>query len=98
MILTSASEVRVCVGRSDQATRATTSLARAMAEGAHGLQPARDDLQLADRALRDTIAVTLAARNHPVTRLAAALPEAARWGVAGHVLDFDDLHMESTTH
>jgi 2-methylcitrate dehydratase PrpD len=33
-----------------------------------------------------------------VTRLAAVLPEAARWAVAGHVLDFDDLHMESTTH
>ena len=44
------------------------------------------------------MAVTLAARGHPVTRLAAGLPDGARWAVAGHVLDFDDLHMQSTTH
>jgi 2-methylcitrate dehydratase PrpD len=73
-------------------------MATALAGWAHGLRPARADLELADRALRDTVAVALAARNHPVTRLATALPEAARWAVAGHVLDFDDLHMESTTH
>src|SRR6516225_1688167 len=35
---------------------------------------------------------------HPVTRLAAGLPDGARWAVAAHVLDFDDLHMESTSH
>ena len=26
------------------------------------------------------------------------MPEGPRWAVAAHVLDFDDLHMESTTH
>ena len=26
------------------------------------------------------------------------MPDGARWAVAGHVLDFDDLHMPSTTH
>ncbi len=46
----------------------------------------------------DTVAVTLAARDHPVTKLAASLPEGARWAVAAHILDFDDLHMPSTTH
>jgi len=44
------------------------------------------------------VAVTLAAREHRVTRLAAQLTTGARWAVAGHVLDFDDLHMPSTTH
>lgn len=75
-----------------------TALALALADWAHGLQPDQDDLALASRSLADTVAVTLAARDHPVTRLAAALPDGARWAVAGHVLDFDDLHMQSTTH
>jgi 2-methylcitrate dehydratase PrpD len=75
-----------------------TALALALADWAHGLQPDQDDLTLAGRSLTDTVAVTLAARHHPVTRLAAALPEGARWAVAGHVLDFDDLHMQSTAH
>jgi 2-methylcitrate dehydratase PrpD len=74
------------------------SLAVALAGWAHGLRPSRDDLELADRSLLDTVAVALAARDHPVTRLAAELPEPARWAVAAHVLDFDDLHMESTAH
>jgi 2-methylcitrate dehydratase PrpD len=74
------------------------SLAVALAGWAHGLRPTREDLELADRSLLDTVAVALAARDHPVTGLAAALSEPARWAVAGHVLDFDDLHMESTTH
>jgi 2-methylcitrate dehydratase PrpD len=75
-----------------------TALALALADWAHGLQPGQDDLALASRSLADTVAVTLAARRHPVTRLAATLPDGARWAVAGHVLDFDDLHMQSTTH
>jgi len=78
-----------------------TSVAVTLAEWAAGLDPDPSDLDLAHRSLLDTVAVTLAARGHRVTRLAAAppcLPEAARWAVAGHVLDFDDLHMPSTTH
>ncbi len=75
-----------------------TSVAVTLARWAARLEPAPDDLELADRSLRDTVAVTLAARDHRVTRLAAGLPEGARWAVAGHVLDFDDLHMPSTTH
>jgi 2-methylcitrate dehydratase PrpD len=73
-------------------------IALALADWAHGLRPDAGDLALAGRSLADTVAVALAARRHPVTRLAAALPDGARWAVAGHVLDFDDLHMESTTH
>ncbi|GAB3449407.1 MmgE/PrpD family protein [Phycicoccus ginsengisoli] len=75
-----------------------TSLAHELAGWARSLTPTADDLALADRALLDTVAVAVAARDHPVTRLAADLPDAARWAVAGHVLDFDDLHMASTTH
>jgi 2-methylcitrate dehydratase PrpD len=75
-----------------------TSVAVTLAEWAAGLEPDREDLELAHRSLLDTVAVTLAARDHRVTRLAGQLPEGARWAVAGHVLDFDDLHMPSTTH
>jgi 2-methylcitrate dehydratase PrpD len=75
-----------------------TSVAVTLAEWAAGLEPDREDLELAHRSLLDTVAVTLAAREHRVTRLAAPLAMGARWAVAGHVLDFDDLHMPSTTH
>src|SRR5262252_2645051 len=75
-----------------------TALALTLAEWAHDLRPEPGDLDLANRSLRDTVAVALAASGHPVTRLAAGLPDGARWAVAAHVLDFDDLHMESTTH
>jgi len=75
-----------------------TSTARALAQWAHDLEPTAADLSLADRSLLDTVAVTLAARDHPVTKIAASLSEAGRWATAGHVLDFDDLHMPSTTH
>ena len=70
------------------------SLARWAAE----LTPDADDVALADRSLLDTVAVALAARHHRVTALATSLPEHALWAVAGHVLDFDDLHMPSTAH
>ena len=75
-----------------------TSVAVTLARWAERLEPEPGDLELADRSLLDTMAVTLAARDHRVTRLAAGLAEGARWAVAGHVLDFDDLHMPSTTH
>jgi 2-methylcitrate dehydratase PrpD len=75
-----------------------TSTARVLARWAHELDPTDADLALANRSLLDTVAVTLAARDHPVTKIAASLSEAGRWATAGHVLDFDDLHMSSTTH
>jgi len=74
------------------------STARVLAEWAHELEPTAADLALADRSLLDSVAVALAARDHPVTKIAASLSEAGRWATAGHVLDFDDLHMPSTTH
>jgi 2-methylcitrate dehydratase PrpD len=74
------------------------SLAVELAAWAADLQPTDTDLELAERSLVDTVAVAIAARDEPVLARAATLPEAARWAVASHILDFDDLHMESTTH
>ncbi|MGW4203685.1 MmgE/PrpD family protein [Streptomyces sp. NPDC004726] len=73
-------------------------LAGELARWAAAHEPSPSDLRLADHALRDTLAVSLAARDHRMARLAAGLPEAARWAAVGHVLDFDDLHLPSTTH
>ena len=72
--------------------------AHALAQWAVALRPTDDDLALADRSLTDTVAVALAARTHPIRRVTTGLSEVAQWAVASHVLDFDDLHMESTTH
>jgi 2-methylcitrate dehydratase PrpD len=74
------------------------SFAGQLAQWAYDLRPGPDDGELAQRSLLDTVAVALAGRDHPVTRLATAFPEGLRWAVAAHVLDFDDLHMQSTTH
>jgi 2-methylcitrate dehydratase PrpD len=75
-----------------------TAIAESLAEWAYGYRPDDAELASARRSLLDTVAVTLAARDHPVRTLAASLPDAARWATVGHVLDFDDLHIESTTH
>lgn len=72
--------------------------AQQLAEWAFNFKASDEDVALAQRSLQDTLAVTLAARNHPLASTAAVLPEATRWAAVGHVLDFDDLHMESTTH
>jgi 2-methylcitrate dehydratase PrpD len=75
-----------------------TSVADRLAHWATTLQPSQDDLALADRALLDTVAVATAARDHPIRDLLAELPECAAWSTLAHVVDFDDLHMESTAH
>ena len=76
----------------------TSGAAHALAQWAVAFEPTHDDLALADRSLTDTVAVALAARTHPIRRVTTSLSEVAQWAVASHVLDFDDLHMESTTH
>lgn len=73
-------------------------LAHTLAEWAAGLAPTPDDLALASRALLDTVSVGLAARREPILRTVTSLTEEARWATACHVLDFDDLHLPSTTH
>ncbi len=75
-----------------------TPVAVRLARWACDLEPAAEDVALANRSLRDTVAVAIAARDHPVTRLAARLTEGGHWAAAGHVLDYDDLHMPLTTH
>lgn len=74
------------------------NVAPALAQWAVDLRASEEDLDLAGRSLLDTVAVALAAREHPVLRVASGLSEASRWAVASHVLDFDDLHLPSTTH
>jgi 2-methylcitrate dehydratase PrpD len=74
------------------------NLAATLVDWATRYTPDRDDLALAQRSLLDTLAVTLAAREHPIRPVADTLPDAARWSTLGHVLDFDDLHVPSTTH
>lgn len=75
-----------------------STVSRELARWATEFDPSPDDLALADRALLDTVVVTIASRDERIHRVAASLPEAARWSVAGHILDFDDLHVETTTH
>lgn len=74
------------------------SVSIGLAQWAVGLEPSAEDFALADRALLDTVAVGLAARDEPILLIADVLPEEARWAVACHIIDFDDLHMPSTTH
>lgn len=74
-------------------------VAEALARWATTTEPAAEDLALADRSLLDTVAVALAARTHPIRPVVDALDgQAARWAVLAHVIDFDDLHLPSTTH
>jgi 2-methylcitrate dehydratase PrpD len=75
-----------------------TTVADELAGWATAFAPSADDLALADRALVDTIAGAAAARDQAVTALLGELPEDAAWAVLAHVLDFDDLHLETTTH
>jgi 2-methylcitrate dehydratase PrpD len=62
--------------------------------------PATDEIALAQRSLADTVAVAvaepaLASDVRPVARL---LTPAGYWAAMAHVLDYDDLHVPSTTH
>lgn len=84
----------------------TTPIATSLATWALTHEHTDNDLSLADRSLLDTVAVALAAATHPARRVADALAdssgalpgEAARWALLAHVIDFDDLHLPSTTH
>jgi 2-methylcitrate dehydratase PrpD len=75
-----------------------TSTAETLGTWAYDLAPSAADYELADRALRDTVAVILAARRHPIVPMTAFMGDGPRWAVAGHILDFDDLHVPTTTH
>ncbi len=77
---------------------ATAELADALARWATGLEPTEEDLALARRSLLDTVAVMYAGLQDDRAPLFAELSEAGRWAALAHVLDYDDLHMPSTTH
>ena len=74
------------------------STAARLARWATALEPTAADLALADRALVDTLVGAVAAREHPIGDLVGELPEEGAWAAFAHVLDFDDLHLETTTH
>jgi 2-methylcitrate dehydratase PrpD len=77
----------------------TTSVASALAGWATELDPSEADLALAQRSLLDTVAVMVAARSDSRAELFGRLgSEAGQWAALAHVLDYDDLHMPSTTH
>ena len=59
-----------------------TSITNGLADWAVRMKPSAEDLALADRALLDTVAVGLAAREEPILSIAAGLPEEAQWAVA----------------
>jgi len=77
---------------------ATAGVAEQLARWATELNPSAEDLALARRALIDTAGVMFAAREHPLAPVFGELPEAGRWAALAHVLDYDDLHLPSTTH
>jgi len=75
-----------------------TSRIADLAEWAATAEPTPADVALARRCLTDTVAVTLAAHDEPIVAQTLGLPPALRWAAVGHVLDFDDVHLPSTSH
>src|SRR3954452_13687927 len=73
-------------------------VAERLAGWAVALEPDAEYLALPRRSLVATVAVALAGAAHPGARPAAELGRAGRWAAHAHVLDFDDLHMASTSH
>jgi 2-methylcitrate dehydratase PrpD len=69
-----------------------------MAAWAVEYTPTEGDLRLAERSLRDTVAVAFAALDEPVVAYGRQLGTAGGLAVAAHLLDFDDLHLPSTSH
>ncbi len=69
-----------------------------LADWAADLRPTPADVDQAGGALVDTVAVTVAALDDPVAGWTEGQDEALRWTAVGHVLDFDDVHLPSTSH
>lgn len=80
-----------------EAGRATAQIAD-LATWGYQLRPSTDDRQMAKRALTDTAAVIIAGLASPIVRSTEGLPAAFRWAAVGHALDFDDVHLPSTSH
>ena len=78
--------------------RRAAGAADGLARWATSLEPSEEDLALAQRSLLDTVAVMWAGRRHPLCRVFGRLSETGRLAALAHVLDYDDLHVPSTTH
>jgi 2-methylcitrate dehydratase PrpD len=72
--------------------------AERLAAWAADLAPNGAEVELAQRSLVDTVAVILAAREETLAGVVSGETRSARWAALAHILDFDDLHMRSTTH
>jgi 2-methylcitrate dehydratase PrpD len=86
------------VSRQPRVAHASRGAAAALADWAVEFTPTDADLALAHRALLDTIAVMFGACGEPIALVLSPLGEAGRWATLAHALDFDDLHVPSTTH
>lgn len=69
-----------------------------LAEWAVAVEPDDAGAELAQRSLVDTVAVTLAGGRERVATSSVGTPEALRWATIGHALDYDDVHLPSTSH
>jgi 2-methylcitrate dehydratase PrpD len=73
--------------------------ALALAKWAIAFEADARDLHLARVALLDTVSVSIAAMDDPeLGPIAAELSKPALLGTLAHLLDYDDLHVPSTTH
>ncbi len=81
-------------------TKDDETAAHRLAAWAVALAPEPDDLRLATTMLRDTVAVAVAGVDDDTITpaIAAELAESALLGALAHLLDYDDLHVPSTTH
>jgi 2-methylcitrate dehydratase PrpD len=76
----------------------TTPLASRLGAWAASWEPQARDEEMARGALIDTVCVALAARGHRLAAQARTLGAAGQWAVMAHALDYDDLHLPSTSH
>jgi 2-methylcitrate dehydratase PrpD len=79
-------------------TKTPPDLAERLADWALSYQADPLDELLADRSLKDTLSVAAAARGHAEVPLTALLGRAGRLAALAHLVDYDDLHIPSTTH
>jgi 2-methylcitrate dehydratase PrpD len=76
----------------------TPDLAERLTSWALSYEPEPHDELLADRSLTDTLSVAAAARGHREVPLTAILGPAGRLAALAHLIDYDDLHVPTTTH
>ena len=91
-------ELATWAARDAVVTRPTVPASPSSPSGRRRCGRAPRTRELARRALVDTVAVTLAAADDPVAAWTAGSDAALRWAAVGHVLDFDDVHLPSTSH